>query len=144
MTAKMPSLLALTFLQIIHFSTSLGLGVIGNHGRIIYNWPGGIRRGAAGISVEGPKILSTHSFYRRMSAQSSRSYGAPVSNTGCSQEMRAVMLRGALYNIFKYINVHRGPESRSWVTHGKADLLGSSEHLLFYVTDSSEQKNIIF
>lgn len=56
------------------------------------------------------------------------------------------MLRGALYHILKYINVHSGPEGRSRVTHGRADPFGggSSEHLLFYITDSSEQKDIFF
>lgn len=59
----------------------------------------------------------------------------------------AGMLRGALYHILKYINVHSGPEGRSRVTHGRADPFGgggSSEHLLFYITDSSEQKDIFF
>lgn len=58
----------------------------------------------------------------------------------------AGMLRGALCHILKYINVHSGPEGRSRVTHGRADPLGEggSEHLLFYVTDSSEQKDIFF
>lgn len=55
------------------------------------------------------------------------------------------MLRGALYHILKYINVHSGPEGRSRVTHERADpLRGGSEHLLFYITDSSEQKDIFF
>lgn len=57
----------------------------------------------------------------------------------------AGMLRGALYHILKYINVHSGPEGRSRVTHERADpLRGGSEHLLFYITDSSEQKDIFF
>lgn len=34
------------------------------------------------------------------------------------------MLRGALYHILKYINVHSVPEGRSRVTHGRADPWG--------------------